>query len=81
MYPTMSPFPLYLYISLLISFCFLFFTGRASIPGLSQKCATQLCECDREFARCVSNYPCPRKKPGCSTSNYILLPTITKNEI
>ncbi|CAL1263496.1 unnamed protein product [Larinioides sclopetarius] len=55
--------------------------GVASMPGVSQKCATQLCECDREFARCVSNYPCPRKKPGCKASNYIMLQTISNNDI
>ena len=60
-----------------------YFIGRASMPGVSQKCATQLCECDREFARCISHYPCPRKKPGCKkpANNYVLLQTITKNEI
>lgn len=57
------------------------FVGVASMPGVSQKCATQLCECDREFARCVSNYPCPRKKPGCKASNYIMLQTISNNDI
>ncbi|XP_035210202.1 uncharacterized protein LOC118184606 [Stegodyphus dumicola] len=55
--------------------------GVASMPGVSQKCATQLCECDREFARCVSNYPCPRKKPGCKESNYIMLQTMSNNDI
>ncbi|KAG8198547.1 hypothetical protein JTE90_026448 [Oedothorax gibbosus] len=55
--------------------------GVASVPGVSQKCATQLCECDREFARCVSNYPCPRKKPGCKASNYIMLQTMSNNDV
>ncbi|GIY83853.1 uncharacterized protein CDAR_223871 [Caerostris darwini] len=55
--------------------------GVASMPGVSQKCATQLCECDREFARCVSHYPCPRKKPGCKASNYMMLQTINNNDI
>ncbi|XP_054722013.1 phospholipase A2-like [Uloborus diversus] len=53
----------------------------ASTSGLSQQCATQLCECDREFARCISNYPCPQEKPGCEESNFILLQAMNDDRL
>lgn len=34
------------------------------------ECAHHLCECDREFAECISQYPCPNKKQKAKcTSN------------
>ncbi|XP_003740450.1 uncharacterized protein LOC100899826 [Galendromus occidentalis] len=28
-------------------------------------CAQQLCDCDLQFARCISRYPCPGHRPSC----------------
>ncbi|KAH9368847.1 hypothetical protein HPB48_004346 [Haemaphysalis longicornis] len=31
-------------------------------------CGQQLCQCDLEFANCVSRYPCPRRRVSCQHS-------------
>jgi len=36
--------------------------------GISASCSHQLCECDREFASCLSDYPCPHKKAMCKSA-------------
>ncbi|OQR66578.1 hypothetical protein BIW11_14058, partial [Tropilaelaps mercedesae] len=28
-------------------------------------CGQQLCECDLQFVRCISRYPCPGRRAGC----------------
>nr|XP_027199523.1 uncharacterized protein LOC113793660 [Dermatophagoides pteronyssinus] len=37
-----------------------------------QRCAYQLCECDRKFAKCLSRHRCPSVKPSCRTKRNIL---------
>ena len=34
----------------------------------SDICAHHLCECDRQFAECIRNYPCPAKKTTCPSN-------------
>ncbi|XP_043464147.1 uncharacterized protein LOC122499733 [Leptopilina heterotoma] len=41
--------------------------------GGSGSCAQRLCECDRDFAECLSNYPCPTKKAVCTSSPWRLV--------
>ncbi|XP_049871216.1 uncharacterized protein LOC126370421, partial [Pectinophora gossypiella] len=36
-------------------------------------CAARLCECDRRFAMCVKQYPCPRRRALCRSSPIRLL--------
>jgi len=38
--------------------------GNSRSTG-SSSCGHQLCECDREFVECLSEFPCPRKKAMC----------------
>ncbi|XP_065308989.2 basic phospholipase A2 PA-12A [Dermacentor albipictus] len=33
-------------------------------------CGQQLCQCDLEFANCVSRYPCPRRRVSCQHSKF-----------
>ncbi|XP_077483735.1 basic phospholipase A2 4 isoform X3 [Amblyomma americanum] len=33
-------------------------------------CGQQLCQCDLEFANCVSRYPCPRRRVTCQHSKF-----------
>ncbi|XP_049271749.1 basic phospholipase A2 PA-5-like [Rhipicephalus sanguineus] len=33
-------------------------------------CGQQLCQCDIEFANCVSRYPCPRRRASCQHSKF-----------
>ncbi|XP_077562630.1 basic phospholipase A2 PA-12A [Haemaphysalis longicornis] len=38
-------------------------------------CGQQLCQCDLEFANCVSRYPCPRRRVSCQHSKFAALHT------
>lgn len=38
--------------------------GKSTYSGPGS-CSHQLCECDREFASCLADYPCPRTKAMC----------------
>lgn len=38
--------------------------GKTKYSGHGS-CSHQLCECDREFASCLADYPCPHKKAMC----------------
>ncbi|KAL1433288.1 hypothetical protein MTO96_012687 [Rhipicephalus appendiculatus] len=33
-------------------------------------CGQQLCQCDIDFANCVSRYPCPRRRASCQHSKF-----------
>ncbi|KAH9497133.1 hypothetical protein DERF_013140 [Dermatophagoides farinae] len=41
-------------------------------PDSHQKCAYQLCECDRRFAKCLSKHRCPTSKPSCRTKRNLI---------
>lgn len=65
-------------VSFVFLFCFafdLFFKNKISplVTGYGQMkasdiCAHHLCECDRQFAECIRNYPCPAKKTTCPSN-------------
>ncbi|XP_043219453.1 otoconin-90-like isoform X2 [Amphibalanus amphitrite] len=36
--------------------------------GTGSACARELCECDRQFAKCLRHFPCPQSRPVCTSS-------------
>ncbi len=44
--------------------------------GSTQKCSYQLCQCDRRFAKCISQYECPTDKPICQSSPLIAMQNV-----
>ncbi|XP_022246741.1 basic phospholipase A2 2-like [Limulus polyphemus] len=43
--------------------------------SMASECAAQLCECDRNFAHCVSKYSCPLHRATCLSSSSTLTVT------
>merc|ERR1712106_762949 len=41
--------------------------GGSSLLTGGGLCSHQLCECDREFASCIADYPCPHTKAMCKS--------------
>ncbi|XP_042905111.1 basic phospholipase A2-like [Parasteatoda tepidariorum] len=46
--------------------------GQYGNPSMN-RCAFQLCECDRLFAKCVSRFSCPQKKAVCWSNPIIAI--------
>ncbi|XP_054713894.1 basic phospholipase A2 caudoxin-like [Uloborus diversus] len=51
-------------------------TGGNYANAVFNRCAFQLCECDRVFARCISHSSCPQKKAVCWSNPFIAIANI-----
>ncbi|KAG8175446.1 hypothetical protein JTE90_001817 [Oedothorax gibbosus] len=51
-------------------------TGNYNVSPVVNQCALRLCECDRQFAKCIGRYSCPQRKAVCWSNPLIAISNI-----